>query len=948
MAWDTFVVEWLVRAAASGFVILTVAAIAVLLCRQPADRVRLIGLALVGAVLTPWLALVPGMPHWRFAVLPPEPVEVTAASQPDLVTGTTESPASFRPQPTIAGPRAESSITESSPQPGADTRLVSTESKPQPVPSAPAESVPAALSGELESPAPAVTVTQLGTRAVLLGYALFTVVFLGWVILGLWRVYLLWRSARPAPTEAVALLREIAGPAADGVRLLVSPRLDTPVAFGGWRPVIVVPELALTPEGRETLRYGLAHEWSHVERGDVWRWYLVTFTQLLLFYQPLFWWLRRQLRLGQDYLADARAADQTDDPVEYAQYLVTLARRRLGAPGLVLGITDRRSNLTRRVHMLLLNRTPLSRRCRFAWTCGAVLLAVGLMTGASAVRLVGASPAPTEDKKGQDEKKKGDEKKAADVPAKGETLNYGGQVTDKVTGKPIAGATVIVRRSVLGDPERKETNPVLEETKHTTDAQGKYSFTIPPEQTALRYLYIELDVEHPDYAPQKGFGYALSMIRKNEKLGGRPFFENVDLRPAKPVTGVVKTPEGKPAAGVKVMAYSVTSKRDQGTFEYGSFADTRTDAEGKFRLPLVTPGWAVVWLLPEQFVPTTHVVKDKRGDLGTFTLQTGPRLKGTVLDAKGKPVAGVTVNAESRDRNEEITEPVADNINRSAVTNDKGEFEMNPLPPGNYLVKPGEYPRDGSLDRKRVKEQPVPGVFIGTKVVLKAGAEPERLEVRAVPHVTIEAQYVDSKGKHTRGHECFVFGQIDGVPWFGQGKADADGKIVAHIPHGLENVQLDLMTNEHGVLRWRKTKDGPLNNNRRVMLGTVTDDVKGIEIVRYTAPILIVKVSVKDGSKPADLAVTAQYEKGKGQFEGGLILKGGRSSDVSFEHQEDGRFRSEQLFPDQEVTVTAHAEGYVGTSEKVKLAEDTTKEIELVLEKAPAKKDDKKDEKKNP
>ena len=39
------------------------------------------------------------------------------------------------------------------------------------------------------------------------------------------------------------------------------------------------------------------------------------------------------------------------------------------------------------------------------------------------------------------------------------------------------------------------------------------------------YLYIELDVEHPDYATRDGFGYALSMIRKNEKLNERPFFE---------------------------------------------------------------------------------------------------------------------------------------------------------------------------------------------------------------------------------------------------------------------------------------------------------------------------------------------------------------------------------------------------------------------------------------
>jgi hypothetical protein len=225
---------------------------------------------------------------------------------------------------------------------------------------------------------------------------------------------------------------------------------------------------------------------------------------------------------------------------------------------------------------------------------------------------------------------------------------------------------------------------------------------------------------------------------------------------------------------------------------------------------------------------------------------------------------------------------------------------------------------------------------------VKVGANPDPVEVRAVPHVTIEAQYFDSQGKPTRGHSCHVVGQLDGVFWFAEAKADPNGKVIAQVPHGLENTQFDLMTNEHGVLRWRKAKGEPLNNTRQVRLNTMNDDVKGIEIIRYTAPILLVKVTTKDGSKTVNPAATAKYTSGKGQFENGLIV-GGRASDVSFEHQEDGRFRSSQLFPDEEVTVTAHADGCATKSEKVKLAENTTKEIELVLEKEPAKASEKKD-----
>ena len=69
----------------------------------------------------------------------------------------------------------------------------------------------------------------------------------------------------------------------------------------------------------------------------------------------------------------------------------------------------------------------------------------------------------------------------------GPTLSYSGWVTDKVTGKPIAGATITVRRSILPDPKTGD-NRVLQETKHQTDAEGKYHFTIPPEQSAERLL----------------------------------------------------------------------------------------------------------------------------------------------------------------------------------------------------------------------------------------------------------------------------------------------------------------------------------------------------------------------------------------------------------------------------------------------------------------------------
>src|SRR5207248_2141055 len=128
------------------------------------------------------------------------------------------------------------------------------------------------------------------------------------------------------------------------------------------------------------------------ERRDAWAWNLACLAGLVLFYQPLFWWLRRQLRLCQDYLADARAA-AAGSAEDYAMFLVGLARAR--HPGTYLpapGVGDRRSNLYRRVVMLVQDREPLESRCRTGWSLATAAAAVAVIVAASGLRLDAATP----------------------------------------------------------------------------------------------------------------------------------------------------------------------------------------------------------------------------------------------------------------------------------------------------------------------------------------------------------------------------------------------------------------------------------------------------------------------------------------------------------------------------------------------------------------------------
>ena len=110
------------------------------------------------------------------------------------------------------------------------------------------------------------------------------------------------------------------------VPLRLSETLDSPVAAGWWRPVVLVPAALVASMPVELLEALLAHELAHVRRRD----YLVNLLQgaveTLLFYHPVVWWLSRRVRIEREQIADDLATRALGDPRQLALALQALDR----------------------------------------------------------------------------------------------------------------------------------------------------------------------------------------------------------------------------------------------------------------------------------------------------------------------------------------------------------------------------------------------------------------------------------------------------------------------------------------------------------------------------------------------------------------------------------------------------------------------------------------------
>lgn len=326
--------------------------------KQPAQRLMVTKSTLLALVL---LAILCTLPGWSV-------VHLLAADRPAVLA-----------QPPREEPMAVSEAV---------ARPDPTQSNPVRRPASPTLDTPTADEDLAKSNTPKMSWPTLLAIAHAIGMGCIVI----WLTLGWIASVRLRRTVHVAPPNVSAIMDELASlnsRTSKPLQLFTHDRIDVAVALGVRRPMILLPNRWTSNQSHDRLQAVLAHEATHVLNCDL-QWVALARTLFVaLWANPLFWLTKRRLRLDQEALADAAAAEVTSRQ-QYAEQLVAWARDARSRPALHLsstvGLWEGPSQLRQRIAILLNDRLTIMRNCSWRWrvasvaVCGLVAVALSLVT----------------------------------------------------------------------------------------------------------------------------------------------------------------------------------------------------------------------------------------------------------------------------------------------------------------------------------------------------------------------------------------------------------------------------------------------------------------------------------------------------------------------------------------------------------------------------------------
>lgn len=150
-----------------------------------------------------------------------------------------------------------------------------------------------------------------------------------------------------------------------GVDVLRSTEISSPVAAGFRNPAVIVPDSLWNSNSEEVLTAAIGHEFAHIARRDFGVNLLLEILSLPVSFHPACWWMRRKIERSREMACDEAVATRLMTRRRYAESIVRFAELTIAPiqPGYTLGVFDGNA-LEQRIRSLLTQAGYNARRAR--------------------------------------------------------------------------------------------------------------------------------------------------------------------------------------------------------------------------------------------------------------------------------------------------------------------------------------------------------------------------------------------------------------------------------------------------------------------------------------------------------------------------------------------------------------------------------------------------------
>ncbi|MDB5385530.1 MAG: blaR1 8 [Planctomycetaceae bacterium] len=592
-------------------------------------------------------------------------------------------------------------------------------------------------------------------------------------------------------------------------------RVSVPVVVGVFKPTILLPISLGTGLSADEISAILAHELAHIRRCDLIVNLFQRIVEAVLFFHPAVWYVSHCIRVERENCCDDCVVSAGWQRLAYAAALLRMAELCAWQRGLSINLAgiaatgSNSSEFKRRILRLL--SVPADAAIPVSWTGVLILVIVGILGAstflsarqvapkestasseaepdAKTVVAGGSAQSDASDKNSDAEPKRGPQsQQPGDQPKNAETLtatvvNADGTPAPniEVSGYYIDGRLI---KNFRTDAKGQIQVPLSWSTVPEPYEDCVALLARDGDRRMGWYSFFSAHRERLKSSNSSNGTSATAISDQSVRLVLRPFDRTI--------RGRLVDASQKGLSQVLVFVSDLSTKNELGVSTYGAYGGTGlplprilTDEQGRFELHV--PGGTNVgaYTVGREWCQTHLTWADSVDDIGDQVLEQGGRLKGTVKNAGGIPIAGVKLSFRGVSLSGKL------GSFGDTQTDAKGEFESIALLSDEYKVRVARSAIQPDLvPIKPVQVIVAAGEVTQAEVVVKEGAPLKGRCVEADSGRPLVDQGVRLTVKMTANPQSEIdFARVT--------KTKANGEFEFFVPRGIATLEIVDRTRE--------------------------------------------------------------------------------------------------------------------------------------------------------